>query len=136
MTLTCLESCIDKIQQWMLSHYLAINESKTQFFVAGISQQLNKLDDININVGNSSIQLSLKIRNLGIRFDSKITFRDHIDCIYRKIMFQLIKTKHHFSWDSLNVLINAFVVSNPDYCNSLLYDTSNCVLDKLQKILQ
>ena len=68
----------------------------------------NKLDNINIKVGNSSIKSSLKIRNLGIAFDAKMTFRDHIYCIYRKRMFQLVKIKHH--------------------------STSNKVLDKQQKI--
>ena len=55
MAIACLESCIDIIQQWMLSHYLAINYNKTEIFVAGTHQKLNKLDDINIKVSNCSI---------------------------------------------------------------------------------
>ena len=57
-----------------MSHYHAINDHKPEIFVAGIPQQLNKSGDIYINVGNSSLQPSLKIRNLAIIFDSKLTF--------------------------------------------------------------
>ena len=40
MALTYLEHCTDKIRQWMLSHYFAINDSKTDIFVAETPQQL------------------------------------------------------------------------------------------------
>ena len=40
-----------------------------------------------------------------------------------------------FNLNTLKILINAFVISNLDYCNSLLYGIFNCVLDKLQKII-
>ena len=35
---------------------------------------------------------------------------------------------------TLKTLIKAFLVSNLHYCISLLYDVSNCLLDKLQEI--
>ena len=87
MAFNYLKSCIDRIWQWLLLHYLAINDSKTKTFVTLTPQELNKLNNIKIKVDNSSIQPSLKICNLGITFDSKMTFHDHINCIYRKSMF-------------------------------------------------
>ena len=54
----------------VVTYYLATKDGETIFF-AGTPQQLSKLDDIHIIVGNSSIQPSLKIRNFDITFDSK-----------------------------------------------------------------
>ena len=42
--------------------------------------------------------------------------------------------RHYLSKDCLQIIIQAFITSRLDYCNSLLYDSPDCTLQKLQRI--
>ncbi|CAH3027003.1 unnamed protein product, partial [Porites evermanni] len=51
---------------------------KTEFLIIGSSQQLEKLDNISIRVGDSDIHLEPRARNLGCWFDSRLSMASHI----------------------------------------------------------
>ena len=48
-----MEDCIRDIRFWMLNNDLKFNDDKTEFLIIGSSQQLDKLDNISIRVGDS-----------------------------------------------------------------------------------
>ncbi|CAH3045909.1 unnamed protein product, partial [Pocillopora meandrina] len=50
-----MEDCIRDIRLWMLNNDLKLNDDKTEFLIIGTSQQLGKLDNISIRVGDSDI---------------------------------------------------------------------------------
>ena len=50
-----MEDCIRDIRFWMLNNDLKFNDDKTEFLIIGSSQQLEKLDNISIRVGDSDI---------------------------------------------------------------------------------
>ena len=54
----------------MLNNDLKLNDDKTEFLIVGTSQQLEKLDNISIRVGDTDIHPVLIARNLGSWFDS------------------------------------------------------------------
>jgi len=61
-----MEDCIRYgIRVWMLNNDLKLNDDKTEFLIFGTSQQLEKLDNISIRVGDSDIHPVPIARNLG-----------------------------------------------------------------------
>ena len=64
-----MEDCIRDIRFWMLNNDLKFNDDKTEFLIIGSSQQLEKLDNISIRVGDSDIHPVPLARNLGCWFD-------------------------------------------------------------------
>ena len=62
------EDCITDIRSWMLNNDLKFNDDKTEFLIIGSSQQLEKLDNISISVGDSDIHPVPLARNLGCWF--------------------------------------------------------------------
>ena len=62
----------------MLNNGLKLNDDKTEFLIIGTSQQLGKLDNISIRVGDSDIHPVPIARNLGSWFDSRLSMATHI----------------------------------------------------------
>ena len=50
-----LELCIEDIRQWMGQHYLKLNDTKTEFMMSGIQQDLEKVTAWTITVGDTEI---------------------------------------------------------------------------------
>ena len=70
-----MEDCIRDIRSWMLNTDLKFNDDKTDL-KKGSSQQLKKLDNISIRVGDSDIR-DLKIEVFGISREAR-TSRSHM----------------------------------------------------------
>ena len=84
-----LQGCISEIWKWMKVKSLKVNDTKTEFLVLGAQQQLNKITDINIRIGEDIIELTEFLRNLRAYFDSKLKNTLHVNklssTIYRSI---------------------------------------------------
>ena len=84
-----LQGCISEIQKWMKVNSLKLNDAKTEFLALGTEQQLNKIMDINIRIGEDVSEPTELIRNHGAYFDSKLTGTSHVNklssTIYRSI---------------------------------------------------
>ena len=121
----------------MLSHKLKINDMKTEFMILGTPQQLAKVSIEAVQVGNSSINPVESLKNLGVVFDQHLTMTTHVNQVCQKGHFQLRKIRQirkYLDREATEKLVHAFITSNIDYCNSLLYGTSNAVIEKLQKL--
>ena len=77
-----MEDCIRDIRVWMLNNGLKLNDDKTEFLIIGTSQQLGKLDNISIRVGDSDIHPVPIARNLGSWFDPRLSMATHITKIW------------------------------------------------------
>ena len=71
-----LESCIDDIRAWMLHDNLKLNDEKTELLIIGTPQQLDKVVNTHIRVGNTNIYPVPVARNLGSWFDANISMTD------------------------------------------------------------
>ena len=134
---TALEQYIASIAEWMFSNRLKLNMDKTEFITFGTRQQLDKLCFDSITVCNSTIQASSNVRNLGAHLDQELKMKDHVSHVTKSAYFQIRKIrsiKKFLSKDSLKTLVNCFILSRLDYCNSLLYGISDENLDRLQRV--
>ena len=50
-----LENCLEDIRAWMSLNYLKLNESKTEFIIVGVQQQLDNIRKLFIKVGDDII---------------------------------------------------------------------------------
>ncbi len=86
--------------------------------------------------GCSADSLS-SVRNLGVLFDSNLSFDSHVSSICKTALFNLkniYKLRPMLSMTNTEILINAFMTSRLDYCNALLFGCSARLINKLQMV--
>ena len=72
-----LNSCLADIRRWMITNKLKMNDSKTEFIVFRSPQLKCDLSGLSVNVGESMITQSSKVRDLGVIFDQFLNFDDN-----------------------------------------------------------
>uniref|UniRef100_A0A8C6NVU5 Reverse transcriptase domain-containing protein n=1 Tax=Nothobranchius furzeri TaxID=105023 RepID=A0A8C6NVU5_NOTFU len=115
-----LFNCILDIKSWMAENFLQLNQDKTEVLVIGPEAQretpLPKLQSLSFNP-------SEQVKNLGLIFDSELTFIPHIKNI-TKIGFYHLKNiarvRPILSRANMETLMHAFITSRIDYCIALL----------------
>lgn len=132
-----IESCVDKIRNWMCNNFLSLNESKTE--VVCFSSRFKKSGACikNVRIGDVAVETSSIVRNLGVMFDSHATMSGQISNICKSAaysLWRLGKIRHLIDKKSTERLVHAFTTSRLDYCNSVLYGIQDYQLKKLQTI--
>src|SRR3981189_3316291 len=129
-----ISNCIADVKTLIQSNLLMLNDSKTEVVLLGTKQQLSKLSNLEVSVGNINIKPCTKIRNLGVIFDNNMTMEDHVNNICKTSYFyiHLLGKLRKFLDKATGVMItHAFVTSRLDYCNSLLHGISSSLAAKL-----
>ena len=132
-----MEECIRDIRFWLSNNDLKLNDDKTEFLIIGTSQQLEKLDNISIRVGDSDIHPVPIARNLGSWFDSRLSMATHITKICSSsfyYIYNIPRIRKYLSQQSTETLVHAFLANRLDYCNGLLYELPDCLLNELQRV--
>jgi len=85
-----------KIQEWAQKNKMKFNENKSKvMLMSRMKRKEKKRKDIDIYINNKTLKQVNSIRYLGIIFDSKLTFREHITYIEgkcTKLIFSLAKS--------------------------------------------
>ena len=121
----------------MILNKLKINYAKNEFIILRSPQMKQDLNGLSINVGDSRIVPSVKVRNLGVIFDHSLTFDDHISAICQSVHFHIRsigKVQKLLSFDACVTLIHDLIGSRLDYCNSTLYNLPDTKIGKLQRV--
>ncbi len=90
-----------------------------------------------LTLDGCSVDSSSSVRNLGVLFDSNLSFDSHVSSICKTAFFHLkniYKLRHMLSMSNAEILIHAFMTSRLDYCNTLLGGCSACLINKLQMV--
>ncbi|XP_071394679.1 uncharacterized protein [Centroberyx affinis] len=93
--------------------------------------------DFSLNIDGSIVTPSTHVRNLGIILDPTLSFLPHVNQITKAAFFHLrniARLRPSLSFSAAETLIHAFITSRLDYYNSILYGSSNNVLNKLQYV--
>ena len=103
---------------------LKLNGDKTELFIIG-SQFRPTLPFPPIVLDDGPVILPCKFaRNIGVTFNSVLTFERHITDICKSCYFNIhniYRIRKFLSTEHTKILVNAFVTSRLDNCNSLLY---------------
>ncbi len=129
--------CLADISAWMKEHHhFKLNLAKTELFVFPATLTLQH--DLTIQLGSSKITTSSSVRNLGVIFDDKLTFKDHIAKTARSCRYALHnirKIRPFLTEHAAQLIVQALVISRLDYCNALLAGLPSSTIKPL-KIIQ
>jgi hypothetical protein len=132
-----VNTCIAELDEWMSSSRLRLNPSKTQVMWLGSRQQLDKVTTKDITLLSANIPVVDTARNLGVQFDSRLTMSAQVNSVCRSSYYHLRQLKpviRSLSSFAKKTLVQAFITSRLDYCNSLLYGIADSLLKKLQSV--
>ena len=125
-----LNQDMERLSSWLDHNYLQANGDKTQAMVLGKSTHHY---DLKFNGAAIDIKEHLKI--LGVHLDNKLTFQEHISEILKKVFAKIAalrRLKRLVPCRTLLVLYRCFVLSQFEYCNSLLIGIGKTLNKKLE----
>ena len=138
-SLNQLRDCLQDVSLWMKNSKLKLNADKTEFLIIGTSTQRAQLDGFSpIHILSQSITPAASVLNLGVTFDENFNFKQHIAKTCRCCFYNIRDLRRIRRFISLSVaktIATALVNSRLNYCNSLLYNTANKDIAKLQRII-
>jgi hypothetical protein len=132
-----LTSTLDLTHSWLTSNRLSVNPTKTEYLLIGTPQQRSKILSPSITFQNTLLEPSPDARNLGVIFDSNLSFTKHISNVCRTSFYhirQLRQVRSSLDTNSAIILANALVSSKLDYCNSLYFNLPKSTLKHLQRV--
>ena len=136
--ISCLQTCLGSIADWMTSNLLCFNSSKTEFMLLSLKAQLNKIQRPALCLSNGvSVLPSASARNIGFIFDSNLTLADQISSVSRSSFYHirdLRRIRPVLDFTTAQSIGTSFVNSRLDYCNSLYYGLTKIQLNRLQHI--
>ena len=131
-----IEICVQEINNWMILNGLKLNEEKTEFLL--LSSRYRPSPSLeSVRVGGEIIQPSSSVCNLGVILDPSVDMEDHIKKICKTCHFHLTnisKIRSYLDCKSTEAIIHAFVTTNLDYCNAMLYGLPKVLLNRLQLV--
>ena len=95
------------------------------------------MSSLSVYVGDSIIQQSSKVRDLGVIFDQFLSFDDYISSVCRSTHFHLRnigRIRHSIYHHATAQLIHALISTRLDYCYSVLYNLPKSSILRLQRI--
>ena len=127
-----LLSCSEEIKTWMATNYLQLNENKTEVIIFGPTTSTTRLSQA---LGPLQTNLTSSIKNLGVFFDSALSFNKQISSVVKGSFYQLrtiAKLKPILTHTDLVTITHAFITSRLDYCNSLYLGLPQSSISRLQ----
>ena len=118
-----LNACLADIRNWMSDNFLKLNDDKTELLLIGHPKRTANLADFTINIGGAVVRPSPCARNLGVLFDSGLTFNSFIQKTASTAVLHirsLARIRDYLPQWLAKDLVNSLVLSRLDYCNSLL----------------
>ena len=89
MCLETIENCIDDVRRWMTLNMLKLNDNKTEFIILVTRQQLAKLSDVIIRIGDTTVLPVDYVHNLGFHLDRLLKNNTHINRLTAGLFNQL-----------------------------------------------
>ena len=132
-----LEACISNICIWMRTNLLKLNHSKTEIILLGTRQQLGKVGQFEIKIGQDNISPAPTARNLGVFFDQEMKWTSHINRLSASLFVTICciaHVQHQLNKETAKIIIQALVLSKLDYRNSVYHGAPKYTIAKLQRL--
>ena len=114
------------------------NDKKTELMLVTSKRtvQLNSLST-SITKGNAQVPVKQSVKNLGFTLDCHLTMNAHVSNVTRTCYFKrsCLASIRGFPTNTVTAtFVSAFVLSKNDYCNSLMFRSTNDVKSNLLRI--
>ena len=133
-----MEQCISDIKRWMLSRTLKMHDAKTEYLIGTqYEYERTKCTHTVINIGDSVVQATDCVPNLGANFDKHMSMEKHVTTKCRAAYAQLYNISNirkYLDRKSAEQVIHALVLRHTDYRNALLTGLPKYIIKKLQMV--
>ena len=134
-----LSACVEEVKDWMASSRLRLNSSKTELIWLGANYYINRCPAGALLIAGVSIIPSTKVRDLGAMLDSDLSLREHMNhvtsvCYYHIRQLRLLRRS--LTTDAAHALVRALVHSRLDYCNGILANAPQYLINSFQSVLR
>ena len=116
---------------------MKINAAKTEMMVVGDRSALQTAAAASVEFIGETLEPVSTARNLGVMFDSRLSFEPHVDNIVKKcfgILIGLMHAKHMIPASVLPIIVDALVMSHVRYCSQVFGCANKTALKRLQKV--
>ena len=136
-----LEQCLLTLHEWFCVNGLALNPDKSEAIWLSTHQRSRTLPPhTSVNVAGTTVQITDKIKTLGVTLDNQLTFDQHVSgfqplanpAFTTSGLSAIFELPLHRKWRTRSPFL--LVTSRLDYANSLLFGTAQANLNKLQRI--
>ena len=137
LVISNIQNCVIDIKSWMTTNMLQLNMDKTEVLVLMNKSLRNPTTMNKIKIDSIDISTASSVRNLGVIFDSALSSEAFVNSICKSAWFNLFnisRSRRSLTTDAAKILIQAYVMSKIDYCNSLLYGIPDKLLNRIQRI--
>ena len=125
-----LNKDLENLSSWFASNYLSFNRKKTQAMILGKHSHEPAL-----HIGDSVIDISGFLNILGVCIDDKLTFKDHLSTVLRKVYAKvgaLRRLRKLVPADISLTLYKAYILPHLEYCSPLLLGINKTLNNKLE----
>ncbi len=82
-----IKECMDDIKSWMTNNFLLLNSEKTEVLIIGPKNHTSNNLEHCLTLDGCSLDSSSSVRNLGVLFDSNLSFDSHLSSICKTAFF-------------------------------------------------
>ena len=133
-----LETCSCAVRDWFAMNGMLLNPEKSEMLLVARKLVAEKFAcGSGVAVAGSNITFSVKLKCLGVTLDQTLSFDQHVKDIVKASNFHIKALRHIrplLDKKVANTIACSIVTSRLDYCNSLLYGTSQANIQKLQRV--
>ena len=120
-----MQDCICDVQSCFSNHKLKINPDKTLFIAFVPPYYITLVDNFNIKIGSSDINVVSSVTNLAVRLDRNLKMTAQAAHLMSSWAYQLklvnsIRASLDVQVAERERVVNSLFTSRLDYCNSLL----------------
>lgn len=130
-----LSSELDMVFDWIQQNKLVLNISKTKSIILGSSHKLSSRPTLRLNLSGELIEQVDKVKLLGLRIDSQLSWSEHIDTVIKKMGNGISMVRKCLPYVNENILgqvVKSLILSHLDYCSPVWSSASKSLLNKLQ----
>ena len=127
--LATLQNCVNAVIKWNTQNMLLCNSGKTEVIQSTSRFVRNPI--------LSQFSFGKAIRDLGVILDKELNLRQHVNDTCKKAisaMRSISRIRKNMSQSNLKCIVNAFVISHVNYCNSILYGLPTVEHEIIQRV--
>ena len=139
-SVTNLNNDLTFIKSWSLNNGLKLNESKCVSMFLASPYNINQIKTLNlspISISDFSLPSVSQCKNLGVIFDTHMSWEPHINSLISKSYYKLrnlYRFKNFLSSSIKLQLCNSLILSNFNYCDVLFGNISVMLQKKIQRV--
>ena len=84
-----IESCISEIRKWITHNKPELNDYQIKFIIFSTRQELKKVTDVWVHIGNMEVVPVESVRNLGFFMDKLLNSTNHANKLTSFLVYQL-----------------------------------------------